>query len=256
MQDRYVGDAGDFAKYGLLRHLAGVCDRMSELSLGIIWYLVDDESHNRDGRHLAYLRAPALRDCDPDLRVILKQLLETGERSVSVIEHGGVLAKGTRFFSERLPSNKPMVRAERIANRREWFKRALASTDVCDLIFLDPDNGLETASLLPGSSKSHKYVLIEEVKLLLERGQSVLVYQHMHRKGSHNSQIAETLVRLRKSFPGVSSLAAAAFRRGSARAFFLLTSSAHDASLRKRLADLNGTGWGFELGIMYEAPGS
>jgi hypothetical protein len=98
MQDRYVGDAGDFAKYGLLRHLAGVCDRMSERSLGIIWYLVDDESHNRDGRHLAYLRAPALRDCDPDLRVILKQLLETGERSVSVIEQGGVLAKGTRFF--------------------------------------------------------------------------------------------------------------------------------------------------------------
>ena len=39
MQNKYVGDVGDFGKYGLLRRLA--CPEFTEspLSLGVIWYL-------------------------------------------------------------------------------------------------------------------------------------------------------------------------------------------------------------------------
>ena len=68
VQHRYVGDVGDFLTYGLLRVLsdAGIG------RLGVIWYLVADETHNADGRHVTYL-APGnrigqqLRDCDPSL---------------------------------------------------------------------------------------------------------------------------------------------------------------------------------------------
>lgn len=42
MQDRYTGDIGDFAKYGLLRY---ILDRV-DMTLGINWYLVPDEAHN------------------------------------------------------------------------------------------------------------------------------------------------------------------------------------------------------------------
>src|SRR5829696_4979011 len=49
MQDRYVGDVGDFGKYGLLRTLG------AGLSLGVVWYLVPNESHNADGKHTSYL---------------------------------------------------------------------------------------------------------------------------------------------------------------------------------------------------------
>ena len=38
MQDRYVGDIGDFGKYGLLRALCG-----RDLYLGVVWYLIPDE---------------------------------------------------------------------------------------------------------------------------------------------------------------------------------------------------------------------
>ena len=31
MQDRFVGDIGDFGKYGLLRVLAGICPRAEPL---------------------------------------------------------------------------------------------------------------------------------------------------------------------------------------------------------------------------------
>ena len=73
MQNRYVGDVGDFGKYGLLRALcrpSGAENR--PLRLGVVWYLTTDETHNNDGRHIGYLEPTPknLRDfraCDPDL---------------------------------------------------------------------------------------------------------------------------------------------------------------------------------------------
>ena len=44
MQNRYVGDIGDFGKLGLLRALSS-----KGLSIGVNWYLTTDESHNGDG---------------------------------------------------------------------------------------------------------------------------------------------------------------------------------------------------------------
>jgi hypothetical protein len=38
VQDRYVGDIGDFGKYGLLIALCG-----HDLSLGVVWHLVPNE---------------------------------------------------------------------------------------------------------------------------------------------------------------------------------------------------------------------
>ena len=49
MQDRYVGDIGDFVKYGLLRAIRG------EKSLGVVWYLRPNDGPVGDGRHTAYL---------------------------------------------------------------------------------------------------------------------------------------------------------------------------------------------------------
>jgi hypothetical protein len=252
MQDRYVGDAGDFGKYGLLRHLARAFGWDAELRLGVIWYLVDDESGNQDGRHLSYLGDPALTECDSDLRGVLKEIVEGGERCVSLIERRKVLPEGTVFFSERLPSNGPMARIVRTANRQEWFERAFLTTQSCDLVFLDPDNGLEIASTPRGSARSHKYVLMQEVRLLVARRQSVLVYQHMHRRAPHRSQVAEGLARLREAFPDAPSIVATTYRRGSARTFFLLTSPAQDGFLRQRLAGLNRSSWASLFEITYE----
>ena len=49
MQNRYTGDIGDFGKLGLLRVL-----QESGLTIGVNWYLVPDENHNSDGRHVQY----------------------------------------------------------------------------------------------------------------------------------------------------------------------------------------------------------
>ena len=46
MQNRYVGDVGDFGKYALLRRIG-----KAGLSLGVNWYLTPDESHNSNGKY-------------------------------------------------------------------------------------------------------------------------------------------------------------------------------------------------------------
>ena len=51
MQNRYTGDIGDFGTLGLLRQLS-----RAGLSIGVNWYLVPDEAHNGDGRHIGYLK--------------------------------------------------------------------------------------------------------------------------------------------------------------------------------------------------------
>ena len=52
MQDRYVGDIGDYLKLGILRALS------PGYRIGIAWWPYPDESHNRDGRHIGYLHRP------------------------------------------------------------------------------------------------------------------------------------------------------------------------------------------------------
>ena len=59
MQNRYVGDIGDFGKYGLLRALC------HGRRLGVAWYLYPDEAHN--GGIVQYLCEPdEWRSVDPE----------------------------------------------------------------------------------------------------------------------------------------------------------------------------------------------
>src|SRR6478672_5257600 len=52
MQNRYVGDIGDYLKLGILRALS------PGYRLGVAWWLFPDEGHNQDGRHVGYLQRP------------------------------------------------------------------------------------------------------------------------------------------------------------------------------------------------------
>ena len=83
MQNRYVGDIGDYIKYALLRALS------SGLMLGVAWYLYPDEDHKPDGKHVQYLDDPQRwRHLDPELFDALKQIVESN-RSVSAVAAAG-----------------------------------------------------------------------------------------------------------------------------------------------------------------------
>lgn len=69
MQNRYVGDIGDFAKYGLLRVIQAI------KHLGVAWYLHPDEGPNGDGRHTEYLsQSEEFENLDRHLFVTMEAL--------------------------------------------------------------------------------------------------------------------------------------------------------------------------------------
>lgn len=179
MRHNFVNDIGDYAKYALLR---AVCASDLELiRLGVIWYLTDHVEWNADGRKRAHLSQDGWANLDPDLLATMRQLESTlpskDALNVSLIEASGILPAGTVFFAEALPQGQGTPR-QRASERTVWFERARKSVANCNLIFLDPDNGLEVPSVPVTSRLASKYASVPEVGRLLESGASVVLYQH------------------------------------------------------------------------------
>ena len=74
----------------------------------------------------------------------------------------------------------PAAHAERKSHREHWFRAALDATAEADLVFLDPDNGLEVG-ISRSASKGPKYVFLDDLESFVTRGQSLVVYQHIGR---------------------------------------------------------------------------
>lgn len=183
MKNQYVGDVNDFCKYGLLRALT----ERGLRSMTVAWMLTPDDA-SADGRKLAYLKRPdRWRWRDPDLFDALSSLVADGQaRSVTTIEASGVLG-GARFAGEPVPRSTQY--------RGAYFDRVLQTAAGCELLFFDPDNGLEVASRPPGRQGSDKYLLWAELGEAYTAGHSVLVYQHFPRR-RRDHFIAELAARI------------------------------------------------------------
>jgi len=251
MQNRYFGDVGDFGKYGLLRVLAGLDGGRPPLSLGIVWYLVPDEDHNEDGRHISYLTKPAYRACDPELFDILHRLL-IAERQPRRVEHTGqyrLLPASTHYFETPLdyrhilPAQGEPLRAARLAYRQRWLEQAIAHCRENDVIFLDPDNGLEVPSVPKHAPKAPKYVYWDEFDRFADLGKTLVVYHHLNRTRPARHQIAAKVAEIRTRQPEYGDPVALLFRRGSLRAFFLLPAPGYHEVITSRLDRMLAGPW-------------
>lgn len=168
MKDQYFGDIRDWFKYVVLRVLL-----RKGLTLTVGWMLTEDDSSG-DGELRGYLQGQsANRRVDPELYQWLLRWQESGApRQVQQIERSGLLEK-VRFHRTLLTDNP--------AARDAWFAALHEVAAGADVVFLDPDNGLEVRSHPRGKRKSSKYVYWREVVELWNRGHSVVVYQHFAR---------------------------------------------------------------------------
>lgn len=167
MQNRYVGDVGDFGKYHLLKALCSGEDEGLALSLGIVWYLVPDDSHNDDGKHIRYLGTTAsnlarFRKGDSLLYDSLADIVKAGKRDVALIREKKVLPANTIYYEavlsfDGISNNSPSERLKRINYRNEWVKGAVDATENCDVVFVDPDNGLQVDSVDRHQKTGPKY---------------------------------------------------------------------------------------------------
>src|SRR3989344_836233 len=188
MQNRFVGDIGDFGKYGLLRALC------KGRRLGIVWYLVPDEHHNNDGGLIDY---PNRASCDPELYATLQRILREENRNIGAIRKAGILPTKTFYEIPLTFERVPIV--ERGAYRRSWLKAASEYVRDCDVLFLDPDNGLQVKSKGPGSAQAQKYVFWEDFSFY-QPEQSLIIYQQRWQRTAYEKLAKQQIDQLHTIF--------------------------------------------------------
>lgn len=208
--------------------------------------MVPDEKRPGDGRHIGYLKPNRqnlrrFRDCDPNLYDALGGIVEDKERRVASVHERGVLPEGTVFYEAPLtfrdmPAIGPEAKRKRLEHREAWAQGAREANRGCDVVFADPDNGFEVASVQRHHGRAPKYVFFDEVEPYIGRGQSLVVYQQVSHV-SVKKRVEERFSDIREHFgqtKGHSDVFALHHRPGSARAFFVVPSDAHRDILTER----------------------
>lgn len=224
MKDQYFGDVNDYLKYGLLR-----CCAEAGWRVGVCWMLTPSDARS-DGRKTRYLSEPrSWRDYDPTLFDNLQTIVNSGDRRVAVADAAGIIP-GARYFDDPVPDSKDA--------RSNWIERALKTLSAADLLFFDPDNGLEISSKPKGRKDSRKYVFWDEVELGWKQGASLLIFQHFARE-TRTKHVARLAVELEVRAPGstVTPLV-------TSNVLFLLASRPQHADRAAATLDLLKTRWG------------
>ena len=231
MKDQYFGDLNDYRKYGLLRALTGE----SALKLGVAWMLTPPDG-GADGSRVAYLEQPArFRACDPPLFEALRHSVQRRRvRRVSEVRRARLLP-GALFDDTIVP--------DAASAREAFFKRLMLLFRAADLIFFDPDNGLEVKSRPWGRPGSAKYLFWREVKAAFHQGHSLLIYQHFPRveRAGYSARLAEEL--------SARTGAARVFRFHTSGVLFLLASQQRHAGLLERGAVRVKSAWAGQVEV-------
>lgn len=224
MQDAYVGDIGDYGKYGLLRAVGN-----TPLYLAINWYKVNPKGYNKqeDGKYINYLKqANNYRNYDSELfDELYRIVIDENNRNLDEIESIDVGA--TYFYSKEINGK-----------RTQWHIQGLESTKNADIVFLDPDNGLATKKMMDNKSYSEKHVTWEELKDYYDRGQSVILYQHRPQMTKREAVISG-IVEFDNSYLKSGLLLGLEFPKYTNRYYIMFCHMEHAAELKKVVDFMN-----------------
>ncbi len=176
MQNRFVGDIGDYGKYGLLRNIGH-----SGLRLGVNWYLTDDGTDSAGNLTEYLLRAEkGLNICDPDLMSELQTIVyKDNDRTVDRIENSSILPANTQYYSRMLKSGKQ--------HRLNWFQDSLEHLAESEIVFLDPDNNILANDVgVNYGAEGSKYAFPGEIATYYQSGHSLIVYNHANRQNEED----------------------------------------------------------------------
>lgn len=193
----------------------------------------DGRSH---GRLVKYLEQPKRwRHFDPELYDRLRETVAVnGIRDVKWAPRME-LVPVCRYYDTSLPDKR--------AGRSGYFRRFWSFAQGCDLIFFDPDNGIEVKSVPCGRKHSSKYLYWLELIQAVSKGYSVLVYQHFPFEKRDKFILRMTRqIRSRTGVPLVYSF------RTPYVVFFLVPSSFNQINFEQSLFRLRQT-WGKQISV-------
>ena len=186
MKNQYVGDIGDYGKYGLLRFLASY-----GIKIGVNWFLTENDG-STDGKFTTYLKNPADRVYDPELFDALQNIADHPDKTVKMIKQAGIIPDA-EFFGEMLKSSSLKADA-REWNRRLWFNNSTLMLGNAELIFADPDNGISYRKTAR-TKDSEKFILPEDVAEYYNSGRNVVYYCHKGRRKQEAWEQAKAEIR-------------------------------------------------------------
>ena len=208
MKNQYFGDITDYRKYGILRAL-----QECGVSIGVCWMMTPDIKGNKDGRITDYGNG-----ADGELHKFLQGCIREDRRDVRELESSGLLP-GVKYFSRPMPS---------FGGRDNYFAVMRECFGDRELIFFDPDNGIE-----PEKSCSEKHLDLRQIARTWEEGFSALIIQLPNRDGSHDEQI----IRAVKQLSGITGKKGAVslfrFRQKPQVFFFMMVQDHHKEKIGK-----------------------
>ncbi len=232
MKNQYVGDVGDYGKYGLLRFLAN-----RGIKIGVNWYLTKDDK-SADGKFTKYLDNSGDEKYDPVIFKQLKMLAGCKHKSVQMVE-SAELIPGAMYYNDMLRADGNEVNARKIA-RRLWFNNSLLMLKDAELVYADPDNGI-TYRKQAGTKDSEKYILPEEVVEYYDRGQNVVYYCHKGRRTEDAWEQAKVEI---KKYIRDGQIIVMTFHRGTQRSYIFVLHPDDYARYNSLLTEFETTAWG------------
>jgi hypothetical protein len=179
MQIQHVGGVGDFGKFALLRHI------MQGRRLAVCWYVAGvNDGAKVDEKHFNYLRRPnEFRHLAPDVFDQLAEYVD-GRRAclvadpLAALQTRGVLESAV-FVREEVP--------QKVSLRPLWINGLVNSVIGADLVFLDPDNGIQ------GQRLTSRHVALAEIAALRSTGRVLIIGHHQSGRKAEVKYLADRM---------------------------------------------------------------
>lgn len=239
MQDRYVGDVGDFGKIGLLRNIS-----KSGFRVGVNWYLTykPEEHNNADGKHIGYFNDNSFKYCDDELLISLYTITK-GTRSIEALENANLIPNAIYYKRILKPGS------EKYFSRTEWHSESLEKLSEPDIIFCDPDNGLIVKSVSINSNKSDKYILHDELVSYYQAGKSIVFYNHRSRE-QEQIYLQRFQPLMRRFELAESEWRGLKFARGTIRDYIFILQPKHTDAVDLAISNMMESNWKKHFSIL------
>jgi hypothetical protein len=166
MQNKYFGDIHDLYKYILLKNIS------MYKSLGIHWCLVPNDKKSDGNKKLTVKE----KEKCVELYDVIKN-----SKSKDINNIKPFFKNSTRYYDNLLVEQN---------NVKIYGEEAFAKLKKMDIIFFDPDNGIEVKST--NKNNLFKYLSCDLIKKFGDNGNSLIIYQHSDRiKDSLNKKITQ-----------------------------------------------------------------
>lgn len=228
MKVQYLGDVNDYRKFGLLRLFL----RITDLKIGVCWLLTPDDQ-STDGDMRQYLLDETKAKLDGPLFNLLKDIKSPPNEGDLIRIESDQIFNGITFFNKLTPDQRD--------ERTQFHKQCMEHLKHVDLVFFDPDNGIEIQSRPVGRKHSNKYVLLNELQAHWTAGKSLLIYQHFTRQKREefiDTQCQRLCEKLQISRANILALTTPQV------VFFLIMQTKHKASFEEQVSSAS-SGWPF-----------